>query len=520
MIEGSQNPLRNADLLRRLETVQSRVKNEYLRFWQVHAPHYTDHGNNHCNAVELTLKEILADVVFKDFNEYEYFILLTSIWLHDIGIMVKKDASESQEKIREHHNERSREMIRTQFTNLLLPQERIVIGNICWSHSIDADITKLVETKILRHPEIGNMEIRVQFLAALLRLCDALDLCCTRTSETVINISELSDESRFYHILHSRVSGLIRKKTQILIDINFSNEDEKDILNDYIISPSNYELESVRNILAKNNIIITDIIPRYNYVPNLEPLEKVPEKEDILELPEDYLEFQDLKTKYSTMIRNNKIEDAENVILDLIEKYPDNVLSWFYYGQYYEIIGDNEKALKGYKNASDIEPDNSSYVTLLGHFYGEILLNIDKSFEYFKRAYNLEPESELNILNFVEALITKEQYDEAIALSKTVLESTQLFIYLFYSKFLLICSKCIKSNSLDEVKEEVKFLGKLLIDTNITNFSWVYNKLRVYIDKKKLKKEVEDVLLIFINYVENEISKKEFLNDFYNIFIE
>ncbi len=68
MAEDFSSFLRNSDLQRRLGSIEERVRNEYLRFWQIHAPHYTDHGENHCNTIIMNLQELLKLEAIQSFG--------------------------------------------------------------------------------------------------------------------------------------------------------------------------------------------------------------------------------------------------------------------------------------------------------------------------------------------------------------------------------------------------------------------------------------------------------------------
>ena len=53
----------NDILNRKLQGIEEYVNKELLRFWQVHAPHYTDHGIAHCeNIISILERMIPADV--------------------------------------------------------------------------------------------------------------------------------------------------------------------------------------------------------------------------------------------------------------------------------------------------------------------------------------------------------------------------------------------------------------------------------------------------------------------------
>ena len=102
MPESLRSFLVNADLNNRLSSVEEKLKG-LLQFWQVHSPHYTSHGKDHCEAVERNLEEMIPYQNKVKFNEYEIFLLLCGVFLHDIGIMYANTTDEEKEEIRSSH---------------------------------------------------------------------------------------------------------------------------------------------------------------------------------------------------------------------------------------------------------------------------------------------------------------------------------------------------------------------------------------------------------------------------------
>lgn len=510
-----ENSILNSDLQDRRQLIERRVKGEYLRFWHVHAPHFTDHGENHCKTIKMTLEEILSPEIISSFNEYEVFMLLNGVWLHDIGLMRKKTLGETDQEIRDKHHIRSKEMIRRYFKGLLSSQEDIIISEIAWGHSKQADITTLDPTKSIRHFEIGTKEIRLQFLAALLRFFDALDICHTRTSEAVIDVSHLSDKSKFYHAIHSRVSGLIREETKILIDINYSDENEKSILSKSIVMPLNIELGSVRKIFTENGFYITNIEPRYYNVEGLDPLPNPPDTESEVAFPES-LPLKRLRDEeqFYIHLRNEDIEDAQKLIDVLVEEYPDDAIIWANYSEFYTRVEiyDERKVLIGIQNALNIEPDNPRYLTYIGHIMGEYLHDVDQSFEYLKKAYLLEPENELSKLNYVEALITKERFEDANNLAREILQESSDLHHICLSKFFSFCSSCLIDNSLEDKRDESGFLFSIFQETNERGQDWIFNKLLNFLlVSKDIDLRVIKFLTEIIAYFDENITLEELL---------
>ena len=57
------------DFNNRLKCLNDKIKDNF-RFWQAHSPHFTDHGETHCEALERNLDELIPENVKSTFNEY------------------------------------------------------------------------------------------------------------------------------------------------------------------------------------------------------------------------------------------------------------------------------------------------------------------------------------------------------------------------------------------------------------------------------------------------------------------
>ena len=185
------------------------------------------------------------------------FLLLCSVVLHDIGMMSSARIDERNEDIRKKHHERSKEFILKNLTDLLNSHERMIIAEISYAHRDFISIEKVEKIKTIRHPQLGDVNIRVRFLASLLRFADACDLCHTRTSEEFTNLSKISEESLFYHNLNERISGIYfnQENKSIELSINIKSEDEKEICKRFIIDKLRECFHTVRDEFIRNDIL-------------------------------------------------------------------------------------------------------------------------------------------------------------------------------------------------------------------------------------------------------------------------
>ena len=163
----------NHNLGERLE----KIKKYCRKLSHVHSPvlfkYYTDHGSGHSEAVIENLNKLTKGV---NLSEYEDFLLKCSAWLHDIGMLGREGEDiynpEVCNRIRDEHHKRSAEYIRERWRKIGLSDEKeaTIIQWICYAHSSKVDINKVPE-----ETHIAGENVRTRFLAALLRLADALD---------------------------------------------------------------------------------------------------------------------------------------------------------------------------------------------------------------------------------------------------------------------------------------------------------------------------------------------------------
>ena len=119
----------------------------------------------HSKRVAENIANLVTNEAISKFNSFEIFCLLSSAYLHDIGMqLLSKQAV--------HHDLKPANVLCSEHKRLgLSPEEALVIGTICYAHSTDVDLSSVPQ-----HIPVGKNRVRVSFLAALLRLADALDV--------------------------------------------------------------------------------------------------------------------------------------------------------------------------------------------------------------------------------------------------------------------------------------------------------------------------------------------------------
>jgi hypothetical protein len=224
----------------------------YFRF-------FTNHASLHSQTILERLKELLFDVKLK--NDYEYYLLYTAAYAHDIGMLPQKTNGEFEdytkqevvEKARKEHSIRSAEHIKKNWREMRILERThsVHLAEICKAHSSKVGINKI--------PEIAEcvidgekVEIRWKFLAALIRLADALDADYNRIPpEFIIKDAKLSEKTVREYLKHESVQKVTvgHKDGKIYIDLLLSDEgamrEIKKELKKHLVA----EFESVKEII-------------------------------------------------------------------------------------------------------------------------------------------------------------------------------------------------------------------------------------------------------------------------------
>ncbi len=247
--------IKDATLQRKLESVKAYATENLLRFWQIHAPHFVDHGESHSANIESLLIRIIPELVLSKMTEYEIFLLLCGAWLHDIG-MISKVQGESDKEVRERHHIKSRQLIRKALPEIQLnDDERYIIGEIAFYHRKAEDVNNAIE---IYETQLGSVvsRVHIKFLCALLRLADGCEIANSRSSRKLLEISDLDEETKFHHEAHLHVSAvnfdLVSK--EILVSLRVQNEQDKQLLESFLKAELEKELLSVKDVLAKYGI--------------------------------------------------------------------------------------------------------------------------------------------------------------------------------------------------------------------------------------------------------------------------
>lgn len=481
------------DLVSRFRVLVGRIKGEYLRFWQTHAPHYTDHGETHHDSVEKNLNELIPKPILRDMNEYEVFLLLCAVWLHDIGMMVR-EPGESIKEVRAVHHHRCIRIIKEKFSDLLNEHERVIVGEIARAHR-EINLRTLDEMRSIRHIELGNQRIRIRFLAALLRLADSCDICATRAKT---DVSEWPEEARFYHLLHRRVSGIsfMHETASLEIDMLAEKDFDREVLKEFVTNKLRSELESVQEILMRNGV---NYFLKENFSKPIEP-------QPMIEVPPKMLEEWQKRTRGEITFfisRGDPIHALESCKkLHLIGgKIPLEVAM--------EITRLFEER-KSYLSAVDVlkfclkqYPDDKLLWTRMGIIKCEHLFDWEGAYGCFKKTIEIDPKDEGLTLDFAETCVLTKKYDDAYSLATQICETTSDLVNLINAKLIQIWSLYLMGRE-EEGLKTIQVLTSMMPRKFRKYNPWGYNAISKFLQESELQHSVKSMLLDLISVVSKE----------------
>ncbi|MEW6618959.1 MAG: HEAT repeat domain-containing protein [bacterium] len=199
-------------------------------------------------------------------NEYEYFLLKAASYLHDIGLVPENGEDyknkETAQKARKEHNRRSYEKIMKEWREIGLSDESMAnqIAIICRAHPKKESLDELQDAQ---YTFAGNSyKVRLQLLAAILRLADALDADKDRIPPEYIRknkkISKKDVEEYYKHEIVKDIKIEPNKKT-IFLSIVRPNTSRAQEIEELLKASLEAELNSVKNILFKYNLYLENL---------------------------------------------------------------------------------------------------------------------------------------------------------------------------------------------------------------------------------------------------------------------
>lgn len=261
--------IHNETLKKSAENVQrycQRLLDAFYASDDIHFRFFTNHASLHSQTILKILKELLFDVKLK--NNYEYYLLYTAAYAHDIGMLPQKTNGEYEdytkqevvEEARKEHSVRSAEHIKRNWREMgiLEKTHSVHLADICKAHSSKVDINIIPErAECVIDGE--KVEIRWKFLAALIRLADALDADHNRIPpEFIIKDAKLSEKTVREYLKHESVQKVTvsHKDRKIYVDLLLPDKGAMHEIKEELKKHLVVEFESVREIINANGVKI------------------------------------------------------------------------------------------------------------------------------------------------------------------------------------------------------------------------------------------------------------------------
>lgn len=160
-------------------------------------PEFTPHEIKHSDKIIDILNWFIPETLKNQLNFYEIYFLITSAYLHDIGMAdlttLKRFHGENSNSIRNFHHLRSEKYIVDNFQDLGIKNEHEarIIGRISRGHRKE----NLSDNNLFKPQQMYNsVSINMPFVSVLIRLADELDLTYERTPYEFYDNIQIKDE--------------------------------------------------------------------------------------------------------------------------------------------------------------------------------------------------------------------------------------------------------------------------------------------------------------------------------------
>ncbi len=368
--------------------LKNRMESYLLDFAAMNIRYFTNHGRKHFLGVIQQISEMLPNDVLTSLSSSEVLILLCSAWLHDVGLMVNVDHSRQPEKlltdseIRNRHPELGRNLIKEQHHEFGIDDRVLadLIADVGYCHSRRVEsITEYLQAREVR----GNDVVRPQFLAAIIRLADALDTDSRRAPDLLLQrlahfpkLAQLHWEAcQMLSVGYDYADQLIRIRAAMPSKSADFLPEEYRRLFFWKFSDLYKEFIDVRTLLNEHGLMYHDMDGTLDYWP-------------VSDKPKDVVK-----------VTGNTLSNAEVIPLDVIlcdyfrRHHEDQgelifAADWcFQAGREYERASDSQQARKYYSLAADLvakwstatnSPDDGQYCwRALGEFYRQKALFVE-----------------------------------------------------------------------------------------------------------------------------------------------
>ena len=259
---------------------------------------FTDHGIKHSTRMLDCINSLLEGCQQKSLlNEYECYVLIAAIYLHDIGIQESKvevltkfaraynipfdSTINIPEFVRNNHHFISAYLIKEDISGKSEPLVYVgdvelgyYIALVVESHGIDFSEKDDIYRTYIYH----DKSIDIKLLSVLLCLADAFDCDNRRIDQKKFKYVELPKISRIHWIKHLYVKGIIFKNRIITISYSFPvlGENEQEMYKIFFCNETECWIEYMKNkylsILNDVNLVF-QVKREVSYVPYIEKLD-------------------------------------------------------------------------------------------------------------------------------------------------------------------------------------------------------------------------------------------------------
>lgn len=269
----------------RLNQIRRVAEKKFSDCILIHMPHYVCHGSKHSASIERHLHDFLSTHDDKlKLNDYENFILVSAIWLHDIGMTCAKYEGEDPEIIRKEHHKRSHDMILDDALQKELGLKRLegdLVAKLSLLHRRYENISEIFGRYEKLKSDDGTyyygksityeetpFDINCEKLAMLLRILDACDRDHERVKniETIAKIAKLPKESVMYHYIHGLIDSVDFSENNIILHTHCHSRTDQNMIDEIVCNDIKRELDSLEPFLKKYGLHRLSVIQQPSHI--------------------------------------------------------------------------------------------------------------------------------------------------------------------------------------------------------------------------------------------------------------
>lgn len=272
----------------------SRLEDVAGKLWRkdsIYHQFFTAHGVTHSRNLIANFTHLIPDAIKHELSEVERALLVSSAWAHDLGMLYIKAGEDPRndddvKNIRETHHLRSEEFLLSnkvvELSGIFDERERLALAELCKSHGLS-------DFASLRSRWIDHVELRMGFLAALLRLADVCDVTYMRdgllfqilyldqaslphwAQLRFIDAVTLDPKGRAFEL---RIRGRVPAREEAL---------SRRLVETMAVRWIRAEVAQSRTVLAHHGFFITEVIPDLEADSHLDDLPHLDELRDVFE---------------------------------------------------------------------------------------------------------------------------------------------------------------------------------------------------------------------------------------------